>query len=86
MVCCAAPGVNMILIWGSAVGAAEAGVSVGGSVGGTAGSVACVVTVLAGVANRFHIPMEVTMAAVAMAIWTSFQLRFAGLADIILSF
>jgi len=60
--------VNMILTFGIETGSWAA---TGGSVGGgLVGSWGCAggVTVLAGVANKFHKPSVVTIAAVAMAV------------------
>ena len=60
--------VNMILTFGIETGSwAATGGSVGGGLVGSWGS-AGGVTVLAGVANKFHKPSVVTIAAVAMAV------------------
>src|ERR1043165_5842022 len=67
---------------GMPAGARSAGASVGGSVGGTVGSLGCEPVVFDGVANRFHIPSVVTIATVAIAVCTSFQLREVGLVAI----
>src|SRR5689334_5760254 len=75
----------MIFTCGMAVGADAASIgadSTGGSVGGVVGSLVCVTFGFDGVANRFHIPRVVTIATVAIAVCTSFQLRELGFAAI----